>query len=224
MEVLRGSGAVTIEAGEVDRGAGKAERVVVDVGTGDARWAYRLARANPSWLVIGIDPAKDRLRDIALRTSRKPAKGGIENLWLVPTDVEHAPRELHGLADELHILLPWGTLLRGAVLGDAALLGHVRALAAAGADVDLVLGADIWDEPVPLEIRDLPTVGLDYVSSQLTPRYARAGLPIDHVELLGEGEWRALPSSWARRLAHGRHAPKFVRIIAHAADPEDPGL
>ncbi|MBI2704337.1 MAG: rRNA methyltransferase [Actinobacteria bacterium] len=215
MQVLRGRELLTIEPDEVDSRCETAERVVTDVGTGDARWAYRLARAHPSWLVVGLDPARERLHDMARRLARKPAKGGLDNLWLVVADVERAPAELHGRAATVHVLLPWGSLLRGAVLGECKLLTAVAALAQPGGEVELVLGANICDEPVPVDVRDLPTVDLAYVNDTLTARYAAAGLRIEQATALPEDEWRALPSSWARRLAHGRREPKFVRIVAH---------
>lgn len=217
MHVQHGSGVIEIETDVLRQRVSSAERIVIDVGTGDARWAYRLARAHPTWLVIGIDPARDRLREMATRIGRKPAKGGVDNLWLVATDVESAPDDLRGIAHEVHVLLPWGTLLRGAVLGDLDLLGAVRSLACAGGTVELVLGADIWDEPVPLDIRQLPVVDLTYVHEVLTERYAAAGLAIEDAEVLPEAAWRAIPSSWARRLAHGRREPTFVRIEARAS-------
>jgi 16S rRNA (adenine(1408)-N(1))-methyltransferase len=214
--VLTGNETVTIEPDDFDRRGAAASRVVIDVGTGDARWAYRQAKANPSWLVIGLDPARDRMREMATRLARKPAKGGVDNLLLVPRAVEMAYPELHGRADAIHVLLPWGTLLRAVVLGEKAGLGAVRTLAKPGATVEVVVGTDVWDDPVPLEARDLPIVSVDYTEQTLAPRYDAAGLPIDSVHLLSDEEWRAIPSTWARRLADAKTEPKFIRIDATA--------
>ena len=219
MRVLRGDEDIPLEPGEVKRRLAKAGRVVVDVGTGDARWAYRLARANPSWLVVGIDPARDRLVEVARRTGRKPARGGIDNLWLVCTDIERAPSELAGQADEVHVLLPWGSLLRGVVRGEREVLAALGCLAKPGACVEITIGTGIWDEPVPAEIRDLPPVDTAHVRSELAPLYESAGLSIERAEPLTEAEWKALPSSWARRLAHGKVDPGFVHISARACRP-----
>jgi 16S rRNA (adenine(1408)-N(1))-methyltransferase len=214
--VLRGRDAETLDDDVVERRCATARRVVVDVGTGDAKWAYRQARADPTTLVIGLDPARDRMRDVATRSARKPAKGGVDNLLLVPTTVEQADPVLHGRADAVHVLLPWGSLLRSVVLGEAAGLGALRALAKPGAQLEVVVGTDVWDDPVPLDARDLPEVTVDHVDATLRPRYAAAGLPIDDAHQLTDDEWRAVASSWARRLADNRRQPKFVRILATA--------
>jgi 16S rRNA (adenine(1408)-N(1))-methyltransferase len=215
--VLRGNETLTVEPDDFARRRADAARVVIDVGTGDARWAYRQARAQPSWLVIGLDPARDRMRDTATRLARKPAKGGLDNLLLVPRAVEAPYPELLACADTVHVLLPWGTLLRAVVLGEAVGLGAIRALAKDGAAVEVIVGTDVWDDPVPLDARDLPTVDLDYVQETLTGRYAAAGLPIGDARLLDAAEWQAIESSWARRLAGGRREPKFIRIRSTAS-------
>jgi 16S rRNA (adenine(1408)-N(1))-methyltransferase len=124
--------------------------------------------------------------------------------------------ELLGTADDIHVLLPWGTLLRAVVLGEKAGLGAIRALAKPGASLEVVVGTDVWDDPVPLEARDLPPVGADYVHETLAPRYEAVGLPIDAVHQLTDDEWQAVPSTWARRLSDNRSEPKFIRIHAIA--------
>jgi 16S rRNA (adenine(1408)-N(1))-methyltransferase len=214
--VLRGREAVELGDDELAQRWAAADRVVVDVGTGDARWAYRLAKAEPRTLVIGIDPARDRMQEMATRLARKPAKGGLDNLWLVPSAIETVDQALHGRADAVHVLLPWGTLLRAVVLGTPDGLGAVRAIAKPGAPVEVVVGTDVWDDPVPVDARDLPRVTVEYARDTLAPRYNAADLPIDDVRQLTDEEWRAVPSTWARRLADNRREPKFVRILAMA--------
>jgi 16S rRNA (adenine(1408)-N(1))-methyltransferase len=215
--VLRGRESVTIEAEDFAQRCADATRVVIDIGTGDARWAYRQARAEPSWLVIGLDPARDRMQEVATRLARKPARGGLDNLLLVPRAVERPDPELVGSADAVHVLLPWGTLLRAVVLGEPAGLRAIRALARDGAAIEVVVGTDVWDDPVPLDARDLPTVDVAFVHDTLADRYGTAGLPIDEARMLDVDEWHAIESSWARRLADGRRQPKFIRIRATAA-------
>jgi 16S rRNA (adenine(1408)-N(1))-methyltransferase len=196
LRVVRGKRLVPLEPGSLDR---PRERVVVDVGTGDGRAAYRLARAHPDWLVVGVDPAWQRMVETATRSARKPARGGAGNLLLVCASIESAPPELHGIADEVLAMLPWGKLLRGIVLGEADVCRGLRGVARPGASLDVAVGTSIWREPVPLEIRDLP---------ELTEAYARDVLA---GRLLAHG-WRL--TDVARRPAVG--------AADQAADPADP--
>ena len=191
MKVLRGK--QLGPAPSLDR----ALHVVVDVGAGDARTAYRLARTNPDWLVVGLDPAWQRMVPTAVRAARKPAKGGVDNLVLVCASIEDVPPELHGVADEVLVLLPWGRLLRGVVLGEPDVCGGLRAVAKAGATLDVAVGTSIWRDPVPLEVRDLPELAAPYVHDVLAGRLAAAGWHLTGAEWLPAAELR---SSWARRL------------------------
>src|SRR2546430_12368378 len=90
--------------------------VAVDVGTGDGRFAYAYARKHPDWLVIGMDPAREGLREMSMRAMRKPARGGLPNVIYVWSGIEQPPDELGHIADEVHVVLPWGKLLPGVVL------------------------------------------------------------------------------------------------------------
>lgn len=156
MQVVQGKRLVTPDGEVLDALRGAASRVIVDVGTGDARTAYRLARSQPDWLVIGIDPAWQRMSPTSVRAARKPAKGGAPNLLLVNSAIESVPGELHGIADEVSVLMPWGKLLRGIVHGDRDVCAGLRAVARSGATLDVTVGTSIWRDPVPLEIRELP--------------------------------------------------------------------
>lgn len=91
-------------------------RVVVDVGTGDGRWAYAYARAHPDAFVVGIDALAANLAEVSRRASRKAARGGLPNVLFVRADAAAPPAELVGSADEVHVLLPWGKLLLGTML------------------------------------------------------------------------------------------------------------
>ena len=53
----------------------------------------------------------------------------LPNALFVVAAAERVPAELHGLADELTILFPWGSLLRGALALDERRRGggHRRA-------------------------------------------------------------------------------------------------
>ncbi|WP_217265448.1 MULTISPECIES: rRNA methyltransferase [Thermomonospora] len=207
-----------MDAGELQAMRQAAGRVLIDVGTGDARTAYRIARERPDWLVIGLDPAWRRMVPTAVRSRRKPAKGGVSNLVLVSAVIEEPPQELVGLADELLVLMPWGKLLRGVVLGEADVCGGLRAVAKAGATVDVTVGTSIWRDPVPLEIRDLPELTPEYARDVLSDRLAALGWRITAADLVSSTAMERINSSWARRLGSGS-AEVVMHLRAVAVPP-----
>ena len=92
-----------------------AARVVGDLGAGDGRWIYRIARAHPTWFCVGVDATTDGIRETARRAERKPTRGGAPNVWCIRAALEALPAALDGLVDEVHVPLPWGSLLRAVV-------------------------------------------------------------------------------------------------------------
>lgn len=48
-----------------------------------------------------------------MKATHKPAKGGLPNSMFVEAAIESLPDEFEGVADEIHINFPWGSLLRG---------------------------------------------------------------------------------------------------------------
>jgi 16S rRNA (adenine(1408)-N(1))-methyltransferase len=204
LQVMQGKKLADLDPARLDELCDAAERVLVDVGTGDARTAYRQALANPGWLVIGVDPAWQRMAETAVRAARKPAKGGAPNLLLVNSSIETAPSALHGRGDEVTALMPWGKLLRGIVLGEADVCGGLRTVARPGAPLDVAIGTSIWREPVPRDIRDLPELTPEAVESTgLAARLSALGWQVTEARLVPHTELDRISSSWARRLGSG---------------------
>ena len=98
------------------------EGEVIDIGTGDGRFVSAAARANPNKFYVGIDANAGALEKISMKATRKPAKGGLPNAMFVQAAVEDLPAELDGVADEIHIHFPWGSLLRAFASGDSDVL------------------------------------------------------------------------------------------------------
>ena len=222
LKVLAGKKLVDLAPAELAAALAAAEHVLVDVGTGDARTAYRQAVAHPEWVVIGVDPAWQRMTETAVRAARKPAKGGAPNLILVNAAIEAVPEPLHGVADEVTVLMPWGKLLRGVVLGEDDVLSGLRAVAKPGAPLELSIGTSIWRDPVPLEIRELPELTPATVrSTGLAGRMAALGWAVTDVRLVPHTELETISSSWARRLGSGA-TETILHLRALAVDPGEP--
>ena len=58
------------------------------------------------------------MREISSKAAKKPDRGGAPNALFVVASVEHSPDELRGVADEVFVTLPWGSLMRGIILGE----------------------------------------------------------------------------------------------------------
>jgi len=214
MLVVRGKDVAELDAEAFAALAAPYARLVVDVGTGDGRLAYAYARDHPEALVVALDPVKENLRELSHRARRKPGRGGLPNVLYVWAAVERPPAELAGRADELHVVLPWGKLARGLLLAEPEVLDGLVALARDGATLDLVLNAEVWEEPVPVEARDLPPLTVDLVTGSLAPSYRARRIEVRRVGRLDREEIDRLPSTWARRLSHGREHPNFVHVEA----------
>jgi 16S rRNA (adenine(1408)-N(1))-methyltransferase len=184
----------------------------VDVGTGDGRFAYQLASADPHRLVVGIDALAEPMGDRAATAARKPARGGRPNLVFVHAAVESLPSELYAVADEVYVQLPWGALLEGIVLARADVLRGLAALCRPGARVAITLNGEIWLESTPARYEDLPVPTPEYVADVVAPGFGAVGVALGAARYATAAEAKQLPTTWARRLAHGRDHPCFVQF------------
>lgn len=216
MQILLGRRCDELDEAELHRRIEAAERVVIDVGTGDGRGAYRRACLHPSWLVIGLDPAADRMAATAAKAARKPSKGGCANLLFVVGTAEQPPSGLIGQAHEVTVDHPWAGLLRGVVRGDPPVLRGLGSLLRPGGRLEVVIGTDIWREPVPSEVAGLPRLTASDASGALRERYADAGLSLETIDTLARDDIERFPTSWGRRVRAGRPDSGFVTLRAHA--------
>jgi 16S rRNA (adenine(1408)-N(1))-methyltransferase len=199
-------------ASELEALRGAYVKCAVDVGTGDARFAYHLASEHPDWLVLGLDALDEPLGEVAYRAARKAARGGRPNLVLLRAAIEALPGELDRIADEVDVLLPWGALLEGIVRARPQVVGGIAALARPGALVQVTLNGEIWLDSTPARYADLPLPTPDYVAQAIEPEFRRNGIELGSARYLSAAEAKGLPTTWARRLGHGRSHPRFVHF------------
>ena len=191
------------------------EGVVIDIGTGDGRFVYQSARQNPNKFFIGIDPNTRPLEKISEKIHRKPEKGGVPNVLFIQAAVENLPSELDGVANELHVHFPWGSLLRAVATGELAVLQNLRRVCAHGALLEVVIGLDPERDQTEIERLGLTSLSLEFMDEVLTPRYAAAGFETIERGILAPGEWPEVNTSWAKRL-HGNERRSITYLIARA--------
>jgi len=208
---------------ELDQLRAGAARTVVDVGTGDGRFAYARATAHPDWLVIGIDAIDEPMGETAQRAMRRPERGGRPNLLLLRASIEQVPGELMDAADEVTVVLPWGRLLEGIVCPDEEVPLGLASLCRPGAAVSIILNGEIWVESTPARFRDLPDPTPEHVATVVAPAFAEAGIRLSAARWLEADEAKALTSTWSRKLGHGREHPRFLNIDGVACSLGSPG-
>jgi 16S rRNA (adenine(1408)-N(1))-methyltransferase len=219
MIVVRGKQLHAMTRADLIAIAGSHAGVTIDVGTGDGAFAYRYAQTHRERFVIGLDPVRENMREYSAKAGRKPDRGGLTNVLYVVASIEQTPPELDGIASELCVNLPWGSLMRGLILGDEVVLEGLASLAAHGCRLRAIVNTRIFDEPVPIDARDLPEPTPDYVRQSLTAPYARAGWRIDEARLFDADEVAGLGTTWAKRLSH-RRPPPSVLIEASRIDAD----
>jgi 16S rRNA (adenine(1408)-N(1))-methyltransferase len=191
------------------------EGVVVDLGTGDGIFVYQSARRNPKKFYIGIDVNVSPLEKISEKIHRKPAKGGAPNVLFISASVEDLPSELDGIANEVHVHFPWGSLLRAVATGETTPLRNIRCVCASEAVLEVVIGLDPTRDQTELERLGLQPMTLEYIDETLTPRYEAAGFEILERGVLPASDWPEFKSSWGKRLKGSESRP-LVYVIARA--------
>lgn len=211
MRVLSGKTVTTMSREEFVAIAANYAGVDIDVGTGDGRFVLDRARHHPERLIIGLDPVAEAIQDTANRVSRPRTRQ--ENILFVVASVEQMPDELHQSCAHVFINFPWGSLMRGLILGDSEILGPLASIGRVGTTYRIILNLRIFDDPVPAEMQELPEVTVDYVQQRLIDSYRDAGLQVTGVRIIPPNELSELPTTWSRRLSH-RHPPPSLQIDA----------
>jgi 16S rRNA (adenine(1408)-N(1))-methyltransferase len=170
--------------------------VAIDLGTGDGRAVLARADAEPTTLTIGIDANAASMIESSRRTARPARKGGRPNALFVVAAAEAPPPELACLADEVTIVLPWGSLLAGVLGRDERVMAGVASLVRPGGRVRALVSTTACDG------RDLPALD-EALGTAIADAWADHGLALDAFRPATAATLAATPSTWARRLRLG---------------------
>jgi 16S rRNA (adenine(1408)-N(1))-methyltransferase len=170
--------------------------VIIDMGTGDGRAVLVRAANEPRALVIGIDANAAAMAEASRRAVRPVRQGGLPNAVFAVAAAEAPPSELTGLADDVSVTLPWGSLLDG-VLGRMPMVaaGLAGLLTPAGRIEALVSTA-------ARDGRDLPRFD-DRLAAVIGEAWSPFGMDVHELRPATRAELVAMPSTWARRLRLG---------------------
>jgi 16S rRNA (adenine(1408)-N(1))-methyltransferase len=193
------------------------EGIVIDIGTGDGLYVYQCARQNPRKFYIGVDANPRPLEKVSEKVHRKPAKGGLSNILFVQAAVEDLPPELDGIADEVHVHFPWGSLLRVVAVGDLKVLENLRRICSCDAVLEVAIGIDTERDRTEMERLGIQPITSDYIDKVLGAHYRNAGFEICERGTILPSEWPALQTSWAKRLK-GNANRSLVYFIARVVE------
>ena len=84
--------------------------------------------------------------------SRRAQRGGTPNVLFVVAAAESPPPELRGRADLVTITFPWGSLLRGVLGSDGAVVAGFASLLRAGAELRVLVSTEPRDGIGPLDL------------------------------------------------------------------------
>jgi len=188
--------------------------VVIDVGTGDGTFVYKSARLNPQKLYIGVDANARPLERISEKIHRGSQKGGVPNAVFVKAAVESLPDELNGVANQVHVHFPWGSLLSTVAKGEMAMLGNLRRICAVSATLEIVASLDPERDRAEMQRLGLEALSLEYLDFVLMPRYKDAGFTVTKRGILSSSDCMRLETAWAKRLSGSDRT--VWRIVARA--------
>jgi len=106
---------------------------------------------------------------------------------------EALPGALAGCADLVTIALPWGSLLRGLLAADAALIARITAVLKPRGEIELLLSTTPADG-LPVQLRDARD------ARELACSLESAGLCVRECRPATADDVARLSSSWGRRL------------------------
>ena len=187
MEILRGKQASFMDAGMLAERLAGYDRIHMDIGTGDGRYAQHMAHTCPNTFAIGIDSCRENLQEVSRRA---PA-----NTLFVIANARALPSELYGLAAHITINFPWGSLLEGLLAADSAVMTGLCSVTRPDATIDIRLnGGALAEVGYTLE------AGADRVREVL----AAKGFDMQPAMAMMMPDLKVFPTTWAKRLAYGR--------------------
>jgi 16S rRNA (adenine(1408)-N(1))-methyltransferase len=194
MEAIRGKKSFDIDFNEFTLRHKNYNRLILDLGTGDGKFAFHYAQTFPNHFVIGLDSCRENLKEYS--------RANVSNLLYVIANANSLPRELHGLISQININFPWGSLLQSLLSGDVNLFCGLEKISTSHASINLQLNSGALNE----QSWTLPK-GVDQIQVNLM----RAGWQINQRKEMNIQTLKKFPSTWSKRLAYGRD-PRAISL------------
>lgn len=138
------------------------------------------------------------------RAAAKPSRGGLPNARFVVAPVEGMPPSLHGRADTVTVHFPWGSLLRGLLNVDPAVMTPVTRIMRPGATLTLLLS--LTPKGQGAGVASLQAASLEALAAS----YRRLGLLVTELRPATVADVAASHSTWGKRLGAGAKRPAWL--------------
>jgi 16S rRNA (adenine(1408)-N(1))-methyltransferase len=162
------------------------------------------AAAQPDRLVVGVDANAAGMATASRRAAARPSRGGLPNALFVVAAAEALPAELDGVAGLVTVHFPWGSLLRGLLGADPAIMSGLTRVLRPGATLQLLVSSTVRDRgagAAPIQAATLDT---------LAESYATWGLAVTRLRPATVADVAAAHSSWGKRLGAGTRRPAWL--------------
>lgn len=185
------------------------KKTIVDLGCGDAKFIYKLAKENPENLYIGIDSSDKLLKPVLKKVKSKPHKGGLENIFFVLSSVENLSSNTTRIADTLYINFPWGSLLEGIVKLQKEVIANSLSLCKSRCELILYLAYEEKYEANFALKRNLPELTFKYLNGEWKTKLKKYGVRNFQIETLTDAQKQNIHTSWGKELLAKRSREVF---------------
>lgn len=197
METIWGRRSLDLDLNELHQRLANYQRIMLDLGTGDGKFAFHYARACPRHFVIGVDACRENLHEFS--------RAKLPNLLYVIASAQNLPHELNGMVSHITINFPWGSLLESLLTGDPTLMCGLESISSSKASLDLRLNGGALAET---------GWTLEAGTKQIYNNLAQEGWCIKTSTIMNANALRKFPSTWAKRLAFGRD-PRALELSGY---------
>ena len=194
MEIIRGKASLDLDLTELKERLTTYNRITLDLGTGDGKFAFCHAGKFPNHFVIGADSCRENLHEYS--------RAKLPNLLYIIASAQNLPQELNGLISNITINFPWGSLLESLLIGDSKLMSGLASISRSVTTVEIRLNGGALTE-----------VGwnLEAGAEKIYTNLLQAGWQVNIPVLMNTNALRSFPSTWAKRIAFGRD-PRAIEI------------
>lgn len=194
METIRGRTSLDLDSTDLYARLANYNRITLDLGTGDGKFAFCHAENFPGRFVIGVDSCRENLHEAS--------RAKLPNLLFIIASAQNLPHELSGLVSHVTINFPWGSLLGSLLANDPSLMRGLVSILSPNASLDVRLNGGALSEQ---------GWSLEDGAEQIRENLIYAGWRISKPVTMDSHALRNFPSTWAKRLAFGRD-PRAVEL------------